>query len=90
MKLIKTLTRYALYTLLVAVFVSCKEHSLKVGQTWIWASNKDNPFKSSEVYEQKIIGIKDGYVWYIQNKKDTLSMSKRMFVVGAELQENCN
>jgi hypothetical protein len=88
MKLIKTLTRYALYALLFSVFVSCKEHSLKVGQTWVWTSNKDNPFKSSKVYEQKIIGIKNGYVRYVEDKKDTLSMRITTFVVGAELQEN--
>lgn len=90
MSTIKTLKRYTFYTLLVAVFVSCKEQSLKVGQTWIWVSNKDNPFEISKVYEQKIIGIKDGYVWFVSNKKDTLSMSKEMFVIGSELQENCN
>ncbi len=88
MNTIKKITRYALYALLVSVFVSCKEQSLKVGQTWIWVLNQDNPFKVSKVYEQKIIGIKDDYVWYVENKKDTLSMSKRMFVLGAELQEN--
>lgn len=87
-----TIKIFTLYSLLILVFVNCKQQSIcekqniKVGQTWIWISNKKDPFKSKKIYEQKVINIKNGYIQFIENGRDTLSMSECMFLSGAELQ----
>ena len=86
MNKIKTLKSYTLYTLLVAfIFYGCKQNSLEIGQTWVYTHK--NPFANIKPKKQLIIDIKNGYVQYVENKTDTFSMSKRMFVIGAELKK---
>lgn len=55
--------------------------SLKIGQVWLWVFNRENPFEDKVFHYQRIIAIKDGYVQYIDNDKDTMSSRIGVFVV---------
>jgi hypothetical protein len=92
MNLIKTLTRYAIYTLLVAFATGCTndENSIKVGQTWKHTLFEDDPYRKVVVDYREVIEITGEYVLYVENKKDTLHEKKYWFVVNSECVSNCN
>ena len=90
------LTRNLAKLMLVAVFsltiFSCenKEDKIKVGQTWKLVLGEKNPYKKPTIYYNRVIDIQGDYVQYIQDGKDTLSDSKRWFLISAELVEDCH
>ena len=66
------------------VFYS-KEDSIKIGQTWKYSFEMDNPFKKGFVTYKEVIDIKGDYVLYIRENGDTASETKRWFVVCGEI-----
>ena len=82
----------SIYAFLSVVFLcggcSSEQDKLQVGQTWIYKTNASNPFKAPNIYRQRIIDLKEGYVLYIENDTDTLSCSERWFLIGAEEEKN--
>ena len=38
--------------------------AVKVGQTWVWAFEVDNPFESPNIHKYLVLDVKDGYVKY--------------------------
>lgn len=82
--------------LLVAVFFvtlfSCKsdEDKIKLGQKYKVVYGEENPYEKPIFHYNKVIDIQGDYVQYIQDGKDTLSDSKRWFLVSAVLVEDCH
>ena len=60
-------------------------NSLKVGQIWKYTYGDGNPYKKPTIHYEKIIGMKDGYVLYISDEKDTMSSTEQQFVIGSKL-----
>lgn len=80
-----------LLLLLSFVLLSCNQsdidiYKLKVGQTWTYSTGGGNPFRDYITKDQKIIAISSGYVQYVENS-DTLSCSKKWFVIGNTLHQ---
>lgn len=90
------LTRNLAKLMLVAVFsltiFSCEneEHKIKVGQTWKLVLGEKNPYEKPTFRYNRVIDIHGDYVQYIQDGKDTLSDSKRWFLISSELVEDCH
>ena len=91
MKNLKTKLSYAIYFMLVAFAVGCTNDkvSIKVGQTWKYTYNDDNPYEKATINYKEVIEITGEYVLYIENKKDTLNENKFWFVLG-ECVSNCD
>ena len=75
--------------------VVVETHGLEVGQTWLYESYIENPFKEIKGRIYKIIAIKSGYVQYehlyIENttpQRDTSSSSIRSFKINIKLIRN--
>ena len=90
-----TKTRYCGYILLVAGLLSCSEREsniskIKLGQTWKYVGNENNPYEKAIIHYNKIIDVTGEYVLYIQDGKDTLNDKKFWFVIGSELIQPCN
>lgn len=66
-----------------------KAIELKVGQTWKYSYNSDNPYEKSPMIYRTIIDLEGNYVQYVQDGGDTLSDSQRNFVVNSVLFEQC-
>jgi len=64
----------------VATQPSSEVRSLKIGQTWIQTVNVENPFDKTPKNYKRVLDIKEDYVLYILNEKDTLSVKKDSFV----------
>lgn len=47
----------------------------------------DNPFIDEYYIKSEVIDVKDGYVLYIENEKDTLTSTVKTFLMGNELQK---
>ncbi len=84
MNLIKTLTRYALCTLLVVWATSCTDSRFKllnrnknveIGDVYLYSHDWDeeDPFAKIEIDTVRVIDVKDGYVkWlYKLSEKDS-------------------
>ena len=82
MKLIKTLTSYALCTLLVVWATSCNDSGFKLlnqnknvekGDVYLYSHDWDaeDPFEKIEIDTVKVIDIKDGFVKWLPNHKDS-------------------
>lgn len=90
------LSRNCLKMLLVAVFFpllfSCesKEGEIKVGQTYKLVIGERNPYEKPTFHYNRVIDIQGDYVQYVEDGKDTLSDSKRWFLISSELVEDCN
>ena len=69
MNKIKTLTRYALYTLLCAVFLTgCRQGwNVEAGQTWVKEYNIDNPYEPIERDTIYIIDVIGDHVQFTRN-----------------------
>jgi hypothetical protein len=52
---------------------------IKPGQVWEYNYNEKNPFEVKITSTYKVISVKDGYVQYIINGKDTSSCVESMF-----------
>lgn len=66
-----------------------KEDSIKVGQTWKYVFDEDNPYSEPYIQYRKVIDISGEYVLYVKNGKDTLNERKYWFVVGSKCIYNC-
>lgn len=93
MKKLNIIPLIALLALLSA-FTGCPKEEkkvieLKVGQTWKYRYNADNPYEKSPMLFRTIIDVEGEYVQYVQDGGDTLSDSKSMFVVNSVLVEQC-
>ena len=90
------LTRNLAKLMLVAVFsltvFSCKneEDKIKVGQTYKLVIGEKNPYRKPTFHYNRVIDIQGDYVQYVEDGKDTLSDSKRWFLISAELVEDCH
>lgn len=81
---VSVLCALVIYLLISQVFYS-KEDLIKVGQTWKYSFGMDNPFEKGFVRYREVIDIKGDYVLYINEEGDTLSETKRWFVVSGEI-----
>ena len=91
MNLIKTLIRYAFYTLLVVWETSCNDSGfkllnqnniVKVNDLYLHSFDWDtqDPFEEIEIDTVKVLEIKDGYVkWQEQGKSYYLSGELKYF-----------
>lgn len=61
-----------------------RAYTLDVGQVWIYKAYRKNPFSTSVERRQRIIAVSENYVQYVENEIDTLSCSKRWFLLGSE------
>ena len=57
---------------------------IKQGQVWVYERNEENPFKKIERDTLVVLDTKSRYVKYLENG-DTLSTTKRMFLIGSRL-----
>lgn len=92
---LQRVTRYFGYILLVAGLFSCSERErniskIKLGQTWKYVGNENNPYEKAIIHYNRIIDVTGEYVLYIQDNKDTLNDTKFWFVIGSELIQPCN
>ena len=84
MNLLKTLTRYTLYTLLVVWATSCTDSSFKLlnhnknvekGDVYLYSHDWDeqDPFAKIDIDTVRVLEVKDGYVkWlYKLSEKDS-------------------
>jgi len=55
-----------------------------VGDTWEFYGTGD-PFNKDETYTRKVIGVKQNYVQFIENRKDTLTRTIPVFMFNSEL-----
>jgi hypothetical protein len=64
-----------------------KPHTVEVGDVWEYSlGDVKNPFrKNRDGIKETIIGVRDGYVQYIQYKHDTLSEPISYFLIGNRL-----
>mgnify|MGYP003679009096 CR=1 FL=1 len=82
MNKLKSLTRYAFYTLLVVWATSCTDSRFKLlnqnknvekNDIYLYSHDWDaeDPFEKIEIYTVKVIDIKDGFVKWLPNHKDS-------------------
>lgn len=59
------------------------------GETWEFVIDNDNPFEEPISYKFEVLDVKDNYVLYIEDGRDTLSSTVRYFTLGSKCIENC-
>lgn len=61
-------------------------NSMRVGQTYKYVIDKDNPFEEKKEHYYRIVEIQDGYVKYFDSTwQTTFTMRSDMFLYDAEL-----
>jgi len=61
-----------------------EETKIEIDQTWEYVGNKDNPFETTIYDTNVVIEIKNDYILYVQNDKDTFSIKYRLFPIGSK------
>jgi len=75
----------------VWIFIFCAmagvfSEDVKVGQTWKSIHDERNPFSDTNmVHTKRVVDVKNNYVLYVFDGKDTLSKHKARFRSGYEL-----
>lgn len=59
-------------------------YTLSVGDVWTYQANSDNPFSKSPVRVNRVIDLKGDYVLFVQNEEDTISTTRRWFIIGSK------
>lgn len=59
--------------------------TVESGQTWIYVAFENNPYRATEIDTNYVLDVKNDYVLYITNKKDTTSRSVNYFKIGSKL-----
>ena len=57
-----------------------KEATIAVGQVWLYNDDANNPFNLENPRHRTVLDIKGDYVLYVNVFKDTLSVSKGVFI----------
>jgi len=58
---------------------------LEVGQVWVAEYNLDNPYKKVQRDTLKILDLKNDYILYLKNGKDTCSDKRFWFLISTRL-----
>lgn len=81
-----TLLTFSILIWLVTVKPYLDVRNMKIGQTYKYTIEKDNPFEEKNERYYRIVEIQDGYVkYYDSTLQTTFSMRSDVFVWGAEL-----
>lgn len=54
-------------------------NEIKVGQTWSYLPYGEDPFKEEVVVYYRVLNVKNGYVQYVRDGRDTSSLSINVF-----------
>lgn len=81
--IITTVFLFAMYWLFTQTFPTKEE--LKIGQTWVYIQETEDPFKQSPPEYRKIIDIKNDYIQFIINDNDTTSVTKKEFLIDCNI-----
>jgi len=57
-----------------------KEATIEIGQVWLYNDDANNPFNSEKPRHRTVLDVKGDYILYVNVFKDTLSVSKRVFI----------
>jgi len=58
------------------------KNTINIGDVWEFYEN-GNPFMKNKILTRRVINIKMGYVEYVENNKDTLSVRDSIFLINS-------
>jgi len=59
--------------------------TVKPGQMWVYCYSGENPFTKEHKTYNKVINVKDGYVQYVRDGRDTNSCKIQWFLIDSKL-----